>query len=103
MLQRSNLAQLTKMQPKGIYKGYKVAKKSLQAYSIKMQYEIVFKGDGCCSCYTCLPQTVSTTQTAVRMVAALGIGAPPKDQRLLTNTWPKIIHNKNIHANNSIY
>ena len=26
-----------------IYKGYKVARKSLQAYSIKMQYEIVLK------------------------------------------------------------
>ena len=32
------------MQPKGyIYKGYKVARKSLWAYSIKMHYEIVFK------------------------------------------------------------
>ena len=29
MLWRSNLAQLAKMQPKGIYKGYKVARKSL--------------------------------------------------------------------------
>ena len=35
------------MQPKGyIYKGYKVARKSLQAYSIKMQYENVFKAIG---------------------------------------------------------
>src|SRR6185437_5709456 len=34
------------MQPKGIYKGYKVARKSLKAYSIKMQYENVFKSDG---------------------------------------------------------
>ena len=54
-----------------------------------MQYEIVFKGDGCCSCYTCLPQTAPAAQTAVRMVAAPGTGTPPKDQRLLTNTWPK--------------
>src|SRR6185312_8798047 len=45
VLQRSNLAQLTKMQPRGIYKGYKLARKSLKAYSIKMQYEIVFKSD----------------------------------------------------------
>ena len=29
VLKRSNLAQLTRMQPKGIYKGYKVAKKVL--------------------------------------------------------------------------
>ena len=30
-----------------IYKGYKVARKSLQAYIIKMQYESVFKSDRC--------------------------------------------------------
>ena len=57
-----------------------------------MQYEIVFKGDGCCSCYTCLPQTApATAQTALKMVAAPGTstGAPQMDQRLLTNTWPK--------------
>ena len=66
-----------------------------------MQYEIVFKGDGWCSCYTCLPQTVPTTQTAQKMVAALGTGtgAPQMDQHLLTNTWPKAIHNINIQAN----
>src|SRR6185436_3442924 len=34
------------MQPKGIYKGYKLARKSLKAYSIKMQYEFVIKSDG---------------------------------------------------------
>ena len=54
-----------------------------------MQYEIVIKGDGCCSCYTCLPQTAPTAQTAMKMVVAPGTGTPPKDQRLLTNTWPK--------------
>ena len=56
-----------------------------------MQYEIVIKGDGCCSCYTCLPQTVPTTQTAQKMMTALGTGtgAPPVAQRLLTNTWPE--------------
>ena len=31
--------------------------KSLQAYSIKMQYEDVFKSDRWCLCYTCLPQS----------------------------------------------
>ena len=30
-----------------------------------------------------------------------GTGATQMDQRLLTNTWPKTIHNINIHANNS--
>ena len=57
-----------------------------------MQYEIIIKGDGCCSCYTCLPQTTpAAAQTALQMVAALGTGteAPPVAQRLLTNTWPK--------------
>ena len=68
-----------------------------------MQYEIVFKSDRWCSCYTCLPQTAPIARTAVKMVAApgTGTGAPPVAQRLLTNTGPKTIHNINIHANNS--
>ena len=66
-----------------------------------MQYENVFKSDRCCSCYTCLPQSSPAAQTARKMDAApgTGTGAPPKDQRLLTNTWPKAIHNINIQAN----
>ena len=67
-----------------------------------MQYEIVIKGDRCCSCYTCLPQNAPTAQTAQKMAAlGTGTGAPQMDQRLLTNTWPKTRHNINIHANNS--
>ena len=60
-----------------------------------MQYEIVFKSDRCCSCYTCLPQTVPAAQTIQKMAPGIGTGtgAPPVAQRLLTNTWPKIIHN----------
>ena len=57
-----------------------------------MQYEIVFKGDRWCSCYTCPPQSSpGAAQTAVKMVAAPGTGtdAPPVAQRLLMNTWPK--------------
>ena len=56
-----------------------------------MQYEIVFKGDRCCSCYTCLPHTALATAQSGRKTAALGTGtgAPPVAQRLLTNTWPK--------------
>ena len=54
-----------------------------------MQYEIVFKSDRCCSCYTCLPQSSPTAQTAVKTVAAPGTGTPPKDQRLLTIAMPK--------------
>jgi len=71
-----------------------------------MQYEIVFKSDRWCSCYTCLPQTApAAAQTDLKMDAApgTGTGAPPVAKRLLTNTWPKTIHNINIHANNSIH
>ena len=66
-----------------------------------MQYEIVFKGDRWCSCYTCLPQSSPAAQTALKTVAAPGTStdAPPVAQRLLTNTWPKAIHNINIQAN----
>ena len=62
------------------------------AYSIKMQYENVFKSDRWCSCYTCLPQTApAAAQTDLKMDAApgTGTGAPRMDQRLLTNTWPE--------------
>ena len=54
-----------------------------------------------CSCYTCLPQTTrAAAQTDPKMATpGTGTGAPQMDQRLLTNTWPKTIHNKNIQAN----
>ena len=67
-----------------------------------MQYESVFKGDRWCSCYTCLPRTAPTaTQTDLKMNAALGTGtgAPQKDQRLLTNTWPKQCTEISIQTN----
>ena len=64
-----------------------------------MQYEIVFKGDGWCSCYTCLPQSSPAAQTALKMAASgTGTGAPQLDQRLLTNTWPKARHTISIQA-----
>ena len=68
-----------------------------------MQYENVFKSDGCCSCYTCLPQTVPTAQTTQKMVDAPGTGtdAPPVAQRLLTIATPKQVHHINIQANKS--
>ena len=58
-----------------------------------------------CSCYTCLPQPApAAAQTDLKMAApGTGTGAPQVAQRLFTNTWPKTIHNINIHANNSIY
>ena len=88
------------MQPKGIYKGYKLARKSLKAYSIKMQYEIVFKVIGC-SCYTCLPRIAPAAAQTGRKMAALdtSTGAPQMDRRLLTNTWPKTRHTISIQAN----
>ena len=64
-----------------------------------MQYENVFKSDRWCSCYTCLPQIVPAAQTVPKMAPSTGTGAPQMDQRLLMNTWPKTIHNINIHAN----
>ena len=56
-----------------------------------MQYEIVFKGDGWCSCYTCLPRTAPAAIQTGRKTAApgTGTGVPQMDQRLLTITWPK--------------
>ena len=43
-----------------------------------MQYENVFKSDGCCSCYTCLYQTApAAAQTDLKMAApGTGTGAP---------------------------
>ena len=72
-----------------------------------MQYEIVIKGDGCCSYYTCLPQTAPAAQTAQRVVAAPGTstdaasGTGTDAQRLLTNTTPKQVQHIHIHANKS--
>ena len=64
-----------------------------------MQNENVFKGDRCCSGYTCLPQSSPTAQTAVKMVAATGTGTHPKDQRLLTIATPKQVQHIHIHTN----
>ena len=54
-----------------------------------------------CSYYTCLPRTAPAAARTGRKTAApgTGTGAPPVAQRLLTNTWPKTMHNINIQAN----
>ena len=55
-----------------------------------------------CSCYTCLPRTApAAAQTGQKTDAAPGTdtGSPQMDQRLLTITWPKTVHNINIQAN----
>ena len=67
-----------------------------------MQYEMVFKSDRWCSCYTCLPQTAAAAaQTDLKMDAApgTGTGAPQMDQRLLTIATPKLVQHIHIHAN----
>ena len=48
-----------------------------------------------CSCYTCLPRTAAAAAESARKTAApsTDTGAPPVAQRLLTNTWPKTMHN----------
>ena len=55
-----------------------------------------------CSCYTCLPRTALAAAQSARKTAAApstGTGAPQKDQRLLTNTWPKQSTKISIQAN----
>ena len=57
-----------------------------------------------CSCYTCLPRTAPAAAQSARKTAAApstGTGAPQKDQRLLTNTWPKQCTEISIQANTS--
>ena len=49
-----------------------------------------------CSCYTCLPRTApAAAQTELKTDAAPGTdtGSLQMDQRLLTITWPKTVHN----------
>ena len=89
------------MQPKGIYKGYKVARKNPYRHSVlKCSMKLYLEVIGC-SCYTCLPRTTPVAAQTGRKTAApsTGTGAPQMVQRLLTNTWPKIIHHINIQAN----
>ena len=62
----------------------------------------MYLNDRCCSCYTCLPRTAPTAaQTDLKTDTAPGTdtGSPQVDQRLLTITWPKTVHNINIQAN----
>ena len=61
-----------------------------------MQYEIVFKVIGC-SCYTCLPQTATAAQTALKMALGTGTDASLVAQRLLTIATTKQVHN-HIHT-----
>ena len=57
-----------------------------------MQYEIVFKDDRRCSCYTCLPQTIPATQIALKMAP----GTPLVARSLLAIATPNN-HRKHTH------
>ena len=48
-----------------------------------------------CSCYTYLPRTAPAAAQTGQKTAAPGTstGAPLVAQHLLTNTWPKTMHN----------
>ena len=62
----------------------------------------MYLNDRWCSCYTCLPRTApAAAQTDLKTDAPSGTntGSPQMDQRLLTITWPKTVHNINIQAN----
>ena len=65
-----------------------------------MQYENVFKS-GRLFMLQCLPRTTPAAAQSARKTAApgTGTGGPQMDQRLLTITWPKTVHNINIQAN----
>ena len=54
-----------------------------------MQYEIVFKVIGGVHVILAFLKSSPATQTALKMAPSTGTDAPPVDQRLLTNTWPK--------------
>jgi hypothetical protein len=93
LLQRSNLAQLTKDATHRIYiyKDIKVARKSLQVYRIKCSMKWYLKVIGG-SYYTCLPRTLLAAARSARKTAAPGTA--PKAPRLLTI----IKHSPHIHT-----
>ena len=67
------LAQLTKMQPKGYIKDIKVARKSLWHTVLKCSMKLYLKVIGC-SCDTCLPRTAPAAAQSARKTAAPGTG-----------------------------
>ena len=58
-----------------------------------MQYENVFKVIGGVHVILAFLKSSPAAQTAQKMAPGTVTGAPQMDQRLLTNTWPKTIHN----------
>ena len=88
------------MQPKGYIKDIKWLGNPYRHTVLRCSMKMYLKVIGC-SCYTYLPRTAPTVAQSARKTAAsgTGTGAPPVAQRLLTNTWPKTMHNINIQAN----
>ena len=87
------------MQPKGIYKGYKVARKNPYRHSVlKCSMKLYLEVIGC-SCYTCLPRTaLAAAQTDPKTAApGTGTGAPQMDQRLHHEHMAKTMH-RNKHT-----
>ena len=64
-----------------------------------MHYEIVFKVIGGVHVILASLKSSSATQTALKMASGTGTEAPQKDQRLLTNTWPKQCTKISIRTN----
>ena len=64
-----------------------------------MLYENVFKVIGGVHVILAFLKNSPVAQTALKMALGTGTDASPVDQRLLTNTWPKTIHNINLQAN----
>ena len=64
-----------------------------------MQYENVFKVIGGVQVILASLKSSSAAQTALKMASGTGTESPQMDQRLLTITWPKTVHNMNIQAN----
>ena len=58
-----------------------------------MQYENLFKVIGVVHVILASLKSSPAAQTVLKMAPGTGTGAPQMDQRLLTNTWPKTMHN----------
>ena len=68
-----------------------------------MQYENVFKVIGGVHVILAFLKSSPAAQTALKMAPSTGTEVPQMDQCLLTNTWPKTIHQINIQANKCKY
>ena len=68
-------------------------------YSIKMQYENVFKVIGVVHVILAFLKSSPAAQTALKMALGTGTDASPVAQRVLTIATPKQVQHIHIHAN----